>query len=256
MTCAGEYKAETGLKASTKGYKITGMKLSSDQRALVKAVQRGDLSAVKSLLKDKNVDPNVKARSLVSPLNEAIKTGNIHIVKALVLAGAKVNQPTADKKRPLDHAHDVGRKGIYNYLKGKGALHSAPYRKKVGGPTYPSSTQGVFNQSSAPVFVPRPPPPLRHDFSQAEHGQESEGAAPETETVENDYVPVEDIFKPEKWVGKTKEMQKRWHDLEKWERDDFDFETALAEAQRLTLNQGKKNKIKIERTKASRARIR
>ena len=46
---------------------------------------------------------------------------------------------------------------------------------------------------------------------------------------------LKDVFNPQSWVGKTAEMEKHWESVPKKLRAKFDFEAALAEAQRQTM---------------------
>ncbi len=64
-----------------------------DDRALLDATKRGDLAAVKSLLKD-GADPNAALGDGLSALHLAAAEGNLEIAKVLLSAGAKVGSKT------------------------------------------------------------------------------------------------------------------------------------------------------------------
>tara|TARA_B110001452_G_scaffold216116_1_gene187424 strand:+ start:114 stop:1541 length:1428 start_codon:yes stop_codon:yes gene_type:complete len=72
------------------------------------AAETGDLVAVKKLIK-KGVDPNFRnAASGVTPLGVATERGHLEVMKALLDAGASVNNPTNEGVTPIHIASQFG----------------------------------------------------------------------------------------------------------------------------------------------------
>lgn len=72
------------------------------------AAETGDLVSVKKLLK-KGVDPNFRnAASGVTPLGVATERGHLEVMKALLDAGASVNNPTNEGVTPIHIASQFG----------------------------------------------------------------------------------------------------------------------------------------------------
>lgn len=59
--------------------------------------------------------------------------------------------------------------------------------------------------------------------------------------------PLEKIFEAGKWVGKTKEMQKKWEEVPFHIRKDFDFAAALTEARLQTLKRNASRKTVLKK---------
>jgi len=109
---------------------VSEMTMSSDEKALISAVNNNKLEKVKKLL-DNGTNPNTKDKWNNTAMEIAIKNGNVDIAKLLVKKGAKL-----ELKKLIDRARD---KDSIAYLISQGAfindfsLHSAVrvYKDKV-----------------------------------------------------------------------------------------------------------------------------
>ena len=110
---------------------LTGA-IAPDDKALLDATKRGDVAAVKSLLKE-GADPNVSRGDGLSALHLAAQEGDLEIAKELLGAGAKVTAKT--------------RIGDYTPLHlASGSAHAAVVRALIAAGADPgavSTTSGV-----------------------------------------------------------------------------------------------------------------
>ena len=89
---------------------LTGA-VAPDDRALLEATKRGDVAAVKSLLRD-GADPNVAQGDGLTSLHLAAQEGQLEIAKLLLEAGAKVEAKTRiGDYTPLHLASGAGSDG-------------------------------------------------------------------------------------------------------------------------------------------------
>ena len=177
------------------------------QKALLTAVRQKRVTQIRDLLRDKHLDPNFPSYThTTTPLHEAVKTGNLTILKMLVAAGADVSCTTKDGATPQGLAESIGAKdSVIDYLKGEG--------EKLLDPDYQ--------------------PPKRKKTTAGESFNQSGKKTPSTPAFTLQTLP--EIFEPGKWAGKVDEMQKLWEGVPKRLKDKFDFEAALSEARLKTL---------------------
>lgn len=207
------------------------MRLTKDQKALLKAVREQDIGRVSELLNSVHPDffPNFTDFPTTTPLIEAIKKDNLRIVRLLVSEGADVNAPAKAGKTPLDIAQEEGNSDILIYLDGQNAkfgyevpgrlpyLTSPPRRKKMRA----AKTKIAGQDFSDAVKAPAPEKEKKPVFK--------------AETLA-------EVFEAAKWVGKVEEMQQHWEKVPKRLKKYFDFAAALTEARLGTIKNGASGK--------------
>lgn len=88
---------------------------------LLQVAARGDLSAMKKMLKDKPRQINFRDYDRRTALHVAASEGHLDIVKWLVDAGASINRSDRWGGSPLDDAHRHQHQDVIRYLRSEGA---------------------------------------------------------------------------------------------------------------------------------------
>jgi ankyrin repeat protein len=154
-------KAESVRRLVSLGFKMSGGPKESAE-ALYRAVERNDLATVGVLL-DQGANPNEPVWGSRNILAQAIRVGNIDIVRRLVASGAEINVVTANpgQETPLRAAVGSVNVEIFHFLKEHGAklkplkpedslLHALPWYKGYYGKTseesYASAVLMIFDE--------------------------------------------------------------------------------------------------------------
>jgi len=195
------------------------MQLTKEQQALLRAVRQQHVAQLRDMLHNKHVSPNFPSYSYITtPLHEAVKKGNLAIIKILVEAGADVSATTRDGATPQGLAEDIqANKSIIRYLKSEGV-------KLPGGATPAPGRKKTLPEKKP--FTPQAAPPAIKQVFNAK--------------------TLPEIFKAGKWVGNVEKMQQLWETVPKKLKGKFDFAAQLTEARLKTLknNAPKKNVLK------------
>lgn len=99
------------------------------QEVLFLAIASGDENLVRTEL-NHGANPNVLYQGK-SALAEAIRIGDINIIRALIEAKANLALPNEDGKRPLEICIELGKEDIFVYLVSKNALDAYPDRLQL-----------------------------------------------------------------------------------------------------------------------------
>lgn len=194
------------------------MKITKQQRSLLRAVRDGDLVKVKALLRA-GCDPEFPAYSDTTPLLEAVYEENLPAIRALLSAGASPDQPNADGETPRDVAKYLPavKRALKSHIVAQNRQdilfpqHLEDIAKaKRASSRFRAKSASRKNETAEPIIVKPPKPVFRAET-------------------------LSDVFNAEKWAGKTKEMEKLWAQVPKNLKKTFDFAEALSEATRATL---------------------
>lgn len=205
------------------------MPITKQQRALMRAVETKDTLQVRALLR-KGVKPDFDDASGRSPLEAAIDTGSLPIVKALVEGGADINRENTDEfDTPLDRARAQKQHRIASYLKNQGAMSF--YDRSAFSHRYGAWAQDAWDDEEE--AAPKARKPRARKAPAVVKAPATESAPKRVFTEEN----LKEVFNGKAWAGKPEEMLKLWQDVPEKLKKTFDFEAALAEAKRETLKQ-------------------
>jgi ankyrin repeat protein len=125
------------------------------QKALLRAIQRQSLPDIRSILDNHSNILRPIGTPFTTPLHEAIKVGNLDIIKLLVARGADVNFPDRGGSTPLDMALRRHRDDITLYLKSRNAVIAAKKPAPVPQVAAPLEDKPYFSAKNLPdVFNP------------------------------------------------------------------------------------------------------
>jgi ankyrin repeat protein len=119
LIAAIKYGAENVVSFLSEDQKVLSKAKANPNPLLIAVIESGNESLLEWLL-DQGIRPNPLPH-LVQPLNEAVKSQNIHAVKLLLELGGDPNQIDVNKRYPLFLAGKSGNIQIFNLLMEAGA---------------------------------------------------------------------------------------------------------------------------------------